>query len=51
MQWLQYSMIKDIVIPYYGVDNIAVDWTSMIYMITYVPLVFPASWFLDKMVT
>lgn len=51
MQWIQYSIISNIVTRFYGVDSVAVNWTSMIYMITYVPLIFPASWFLDKMVT
>ncbi|XP_021923884.1 uncharacterized MFS-type transporter C09D4.1 isoform X2 [Zootermopsis nevadensis] len=49
MQWIQYSIISNIVTRFYGVDSVAVNWTSMIYMITYVPLIFPASWFLDKM--
>jgi FLVCR family feline leukemia virus subgroup C receptor-related protein len=51
MQWIQYSIISNIVTRFYGVDSLAVNWTSMIYMITYVPLIFPASWFLDRMVT
>jgi hypothetical protein len=50
MQWIQYSIISNIVTRYYAVDSYAISWTSMIYMITYVPLIFPASWFLDKMV-
>ncbi|XP_026745794.1 feline leukemia virus subgroup C receptor-related protein 2-like isoform X1 [Trichoplusia ni] len=48
MQWTQYAIIQDIVVKYYGVSNIAVSWTSMIYMLTYVPLIFPGSWLLDK---
>lgn len=36
---------------YYGISDKWVDWTSMIYMILYIPLIFPGSWFLDKMVT
>jgi hypothetical protein len=50
MQWIQFSIISNIVTWFYSVDSYAVSWTSMIYMITYVPLIFPASWFLDKMV-
>jgi hypothetical protein len=50
MQWIQYSIISNIVKRYYAVDSYAISWTSMVYMITYVPLIFPASWFLDKMV-
>ena len=29
----------------------AVYWTSMIYMVLYIPLIFPASWLLDKKVS
>lgn len=50
MQWIQYSIIQDAVVKYYGVSSIQVYWTSMIYMITYIPLIFPASWLLDKTV-
>lgn len=50
-QWMQYSIIQDTVVKYYGVSSIQVYWTSMIYMITYIPLIFPASWLLDKTVS
>ncbi|XP_049876029.1 uncharacterized MFS-type transporter C09D4.1 isoform X2 [Pectinophora gossypiella] len=48
LQWIQYSIIQDAVVKYYGVTSIMVYWTSMVYMITYIPLIFPASWLLDK---
>ncbi|XP_014358054.2 feline leukemia virus subgroup C receptor-related protein 2 isoform X2 [Papilio machaon] len=48
MQWMQYTIIQDIVVRYYNVQSTVVSWTSMIYMITYVPLIFPGSWLLDK---
>lgn len=51
MQWIQYSIIANIVQKYYNVESFAVDWTSMIYMVTYIPLIFPASWLLDKLVS
>lgn len=51
MQWLQYSIIQDAVVKYYGVNSITVYWTSMIYMITYIPLIFPGSYLLDKTVS
>ena len=50
MQWIQYSIISNIITRFYSVDSYAVSWTSMIYMISYVPLIFPASWFLDNKV-
>ncbi|XP_020296330.1 feline leukemia virus subgroup C receptor-related protein 2 [Pseudomyrmex gracilis] len=49
MQWIQYSIIANIVKRYYNVTNFQVDMTSMIYMITYIPLIFPASYLLDKL--
>lgn len=51
MQWIQYSIIQDAIVKYYGVTSITVYWTSMIYMITYIPLIFPGSWLLDKAVS
>lgn len=47
MQWIEYSIITNIVMKYYGVSDYTVDMTSMIYMITYIPLIFPASYLLD----
>ncbi|XP_013176876.1 PREDICTED: uncharacterized MFS-type transporter C09D4.1 isoform X1 [Papilio xuthus] len=48
LQWTQYTIIQDVVVKYYSVPSTVVSWTSMVYMITYVPLIFPASWLLDK---
>ncbi|KAL3080806.1 hypothetical protein niasHS_014911 [Heterodera schachtii] len=48
MQWIEYSIIAHIISAYYGVSYSAVDWTSMIYMLTYMVLMFPGSWFLEK---
>lgn len=47
-QWLQYSIINNLLMQYYDVPSLAIDWTSMIYMIVYIPSIFPASWLLDK---
>lgn len=51
MQWTQYTIVNDVVVAYYGVDSTLVSWTSMVYMVTYVPLIFPASWLLNKSVS
>jgi len=51
MQWIQYSIISNIITKYYDVSDYAVDMTSMIYMITYIPLIFPASYLLNKFVS
>ncbi|KAJ8736685.1 hypothetical protein PYW08_007341 [Mythimna loreyi] len=48
MQWVQYTIIQDAVVKYYGVSSFEVYWTSMIFMIVYLLLIIPASWLLDK---
>nr|CAD7201540.1 unnamed protein product [Timema douglasi] len=48
--WVQFSIISNIVTRYYGVSTLAIDWTSMVYMAAYIPLVLPAAWLLDKKV-
>lgn len=47
-QWIEYSIITGIICHYYNVDPNAVNWTSMVYMVTYIPLIFPASWLLGR---
>ncbi|XP_030627485.1 choline/ethanolamine transporter FLVCR1 [Chanos chanos] len=47
-QWIQYSIISNIFTEYYNVATVAIDWLSIVYMVTYVPLIFPATWLLDK---
>jgi len=47
-QWIQYGIINNIFMRFYGVDSFTIDWMSMIYMLTYIPLIFPVSWLLDK---
>ena len=49
-QWTQLVIITNILEKYYQVKTLAVSWTSMIFMVTYIPLIFPASWFLQKKV-
>ena len=50
-QWIQYSIIANIINRYYDVEMYIINWCSMIYMITYIPLIFPASWYLQKYVS
>jgi len=47
-QWTQLVIITNILEKYYQVSTLAISWTSMIYMVTYIPLIFPASWLLQK---
>ena len=49
-QWTQLVIITNILEKYYGVSTLAVSWTSIIYMVAYIPLIFPASWFLHAKV-
>lgn len=46
-QWLQYGIISNIFIDYYGVGSLAIDWLSMAYMLMYIPLIFPVAWLLE----
>ncbi|KAG7509900.1 feline leukemia virus subgroup C receptor-related protein 2 isoform X3 [Solea senegalensis] len=47
-QWIQYGIISNIVLKFYSVDAFAVDWLSMVFMLTYIPFIFPVTWLLDK---
>ncbi|QQP55268.1 Uncharacterized protein FKW44_008400, partial [Caligus rogercresseyi] len=42
-QWTQLVIITSILEKHYGVGSLAISWTSIIYMATYIPLIFPAS--------
>lgn len=54
--WIEYGIIQDVVIFFYNaslpqdeaqqID--AVNWFSMVYMLTYIPLVFPAMFLLER---
>lgn len=47
-QWIQYSIITNVFMDFYGVSSDRVDWLSIVYMVAYVPLIFPATWLLDR---
>lgn len=47
-QWNYFAIISNIVMRFYSVEAVAVDWFSMIYMITYIPFIFPVTWLLDN---
>lgn len=51
MQWIEYTIIQDTVVKYYGVTTSTVYWTAMVYSITYIPFIFPASWLMEKSVS
>ncbi|KAM6961233.1 choline/ethanolamine transporter flvcr2a [Aplochiton taeniatus] len=47
-QWIQYGIINNIFMKFYNVNSFAIDWLSMVYMLTYIPFIFPVTWLLDK---
>ncbi|KAJ8408040.1 hypothetical protein AAFF_G00262680 [Aldrovandia affinis] len=47
-QWIQYGIINNIFMRFYSVNSFTIDWMSMIYMLTYIPFIFPVTWLLDK---
>ncbi|XP_018120490.1 feline leukemia virus subgroup C receptor-related protein 1 isoform X2 [Xenopus laevis] len=47
-QWIQYSIITSIFTQFYQVSSDKIDWLSVVYMVVYVPLIFPATWLLDN---
>lgn len=47
-QWIQYSIITNVFTQFYGVTNDKIDLLSIVYMVAYVPLIFPATWLLDR---
>ncbi|XP_044148471.1 feline leukemia virus subgroup C receptor-related protein 1 [Bufo gargarizans] len=46
-QWIQYSILTSIFTGFYRVPNRDIDWLSVVYMLAYIPLIFPATWLLD----
>ncbi|XP_066999142.2 heme transporter FLVCR2 [Anabrus simplex] len=47
-QWLEYASITNVVTKFYNVSSYAVDWTAIVFMFVYSPLVFPASYLVNK---
>lgn len=47
-QWIQYGIISNIFTKFYSVDAFTIDWMSMIYMLTYIPCIFPVTWLLER---
>ncbi|KYN30096.1 PREDICTED: feline leukemia virus subgroup C receptor-related protein 2-like [Trachymyrmex cornetzi] len=47
-QWIEYSIITNIITRYYGVSPMMVHWTSMSFLALYATFIFPASYVTDK---
>ncbi|KAK8779713.1 hypothetical protein V5799_018948 [Amblyomma americanum] len=48
-QWIEYSIIANVIQDYYGVEEIEVAWTSLVFHIGCVTLALPSSWILENM--
>ncbi|KAF7284226.1 hypothetical protein GWI33_022378 [Rhynchophorus ferrugineus] len=48
-QWVEYSIVTNIVMRYYNVSSSAVDWTGVMFMIVWPIFVFPSSFLIDKL--
>ncbi|KAF5296867.1 hypothetical protein FQA39_LY12385 [Lamprigera yunnana] len=48
IQWIQYSIISDVVVKYYNVSYEAANWTTTIYLLLYIPFVFLGNYVIEK---
>lgn len=54
-QWIHLNIIGNVISRYYNASlpggsyqqEVAIHWLSMVYMLAYIPLIFPATWLLD----
>ncbi len=51
VQWMQYSIITNIVMKYYHVEAYLIEWTTMLHMLMYVICILPALWIIEKAVS
>ncbi|XP_043841939.1 feline leukemia virus subgroup C receptor-related protein 2 [Dromiciops gliroides] len=47
-QWIQYGAVSNIFMHFYGVSAFSIDCLSMSFMVTYIPLLFPVAYLLEK---
>ncbi len=47
-QWIEYAIIDNIITKYYDTTTFWVNCTSVVYMISYIIGIIPATWILDK---
>ncbi|KAL8560224.1 hypothetical protein ACOMHN_021718 [Nucella lapillus] len=55
-QWIHLNIISNVLERFYNSSlpadeyqrSNAIDWLSMVFMLAYIPLIFPATWLLDK---
>ncbi|CAG9856713.1 unnamed protein product [Phyllotreta striolata] len=46
-QWVEYSIVTNMVVKYYNVSSLAVDWTAIIYLCIYPVIVVPVSYVIE----
>lgn len=51
MQWVQYSIIANVIVDYYEISFTEVDWTSMVFLLTYCVFIFPGCYTLNAVVS
>jgi len=47
-QWIEFAIVPAVFQEYYNIEFAAIAWTSQIYMATFIPLVFPATWLIEQ---
>ncbi|XP_058067346.1 heme transporter FLVCR2-like [Anopheles bellator] len=47
LQWIQYSIVANIMAKYYNISATWIDCTSMVFMVIYIAAVFPISYVMD----
>lgn len=50
VQWIQYSIIANILVKYYNISNDTVNWTALIYFLAYSINIFPSSYVVNRLV-
>ncbi|XP_075964384.1 choline/ethanolamine transporter flvcr2a [Anarhichas minor] len=48
LMWLQYGIISNIFLRFYSISTLAIDWLSMLFLLTYIPLFLPVTWVLNN---
>lgn len=51
LQWVQFSIITNIITKYYNVSPTWVDWTATIYTASYIICVSPSLYIIDRIVS
>lgn len=47
-QWICLASVTNVVAKFYRVDNLAINWTTILFMVTFLVLALPVSWIMDS---